>query len=160
MGAGGTNKGLFMDMDHTVIRPGGGRRFSKDKNDWEFVPGVLEKMRRFNDLGYVIMVVSNQAGIELGYTTVSDASEKFASVVKAAGERDVVISDYVFSTTSDADDPNRKPNPGMAELLKYKFDIDLDASVMVGDMDSDKKFAENAGISEFYYIDDFLKLKI
>lgn len=153
-------KGLFMDLDHTLIKPISDGKFAKDVNDWMFIPGVLDKIKRFNELGYIVMIVSNQGGIELGYSTVEDTELKFANIIDAAKAKDVVINDHIFTASNDDTDPNRKPNPGMAELMVNKFDIDLSKSIMVGDMESDREFAKNAGIAEYYYIDEFLELKI
>lgn len=150
-----------MDLDHTIVRPKEGRKFPENNSDWEFIPGVLDKMHRFNELGYLILIVSNQGGIELGYTTVGDFTDKVQAIIKEAKETaDVTINNYMYCISNDKNDNMRKPNPGMAEILTIMNNIDLSESVMVGDMDTDEGFAESAGIGEFYYIDKFLSLDI
>lgn len=154
------NKALFMDLDHTVVRPKHGAKFPKDIHDWEFIPGVLDKMKRFNELGYLILIVSNQGGIELGYTTIPEFTGKMFDIMVAANSYDVTINNYMYCISNDKADHMRKPNPGMAEILATMNNIDLENSIMVGDMDTDEGFAKNAGIGEFYYIDKFLRLEI
>ena len=49
----------------------------------------------------------------------------------------------------------RKPRPGMAYEARDRLGLDLSASLMVGDMEVDRLFAENAGIPVFYWAHEF-----
>lgn len=57
------NKALFLDRDGVI---------NKEKNylykieDFEFINGVFETCRYFQDLGYLIVIITNQAGIARG----------------------------------------------------------------------------------------------
>jgi HAD superfamily hydrolase (TIGR01662 family) len=57
------------------------------------------------------------------------------------------IDKIYYCTAIDSSDPCRKPNHGMAIQAKKDFpDIDFSKSIMVGDSDSDRGFAEKAGL--------------
>lgn len=60
---------LFLDRDG-VINDDCGYVYRID--DFRFLPGVLEGCRKFHEAGYVIVVVTNQAGIARGYYTEND----------------------------------------------------------------------------------------
>jgi D-glycero-D-manno-heptose 1,7-bisphosphate phosphatase len=154
-----TQHALFLDLDHTVIHPKSGGTFPKDKNDWEFIPGVLKKIKLFQEKGYKVIIASNQGGIAAKFITEEDVKRKFSDIKSAAKKAGVNITDMYYSKTNSAKDPQRKPNPGMALQAKREHDIDLSKSIMVGDKDDDKNFSNNAGMSKFYWIKDFKNLE-
>ncbi|HEX2036916.1 MAG TPA: HAD hydrolase-like protein, partial [Chloroflexota bacterium] len=53
--------------------------------------------------------------------------------------------------------PCRKPAPGMAFEARDQLRLDLGASIMVGDMETDRQFAQRAGIGTFIWADDFFQ---
>ena len=63
------NKAVFLDRDGTI---------NVDKNylykieEFEFVEGAVEGLKLLSDLGYKLIVVTNQAGIGRGYYTEED----------------------------------------------------------------------------------------
>ena len=58
------------------------------------------------------------------------------------------IDRIYFCTALLPDDPNRKPQTGMAQQARSDFpDIDFARSLMVGDSESDRQFARNAGMA-------------
>lgn len=156
------DKILFLDMDHNLIQPKSGNRFPIDSMDWEFIMPTKEKVLEFYDKGFKVVVVSNQGGIAYGNETHEGLQLKFESIQAAMG----IPMTFFYSSTNDKSDPMRKPNTGMAEKAAEKYDIDWENSIMVGDAsglpgrfsDSDKKFAENAGIGTFYDTEEFHRI--
>jgi D-glycero-D-manno-heptose 1,7-bisphosphate phosphatase len=64
--------------------------------------------------------------------------------IEAAGGR---IDKIYSATSSNDDDPLRKPQPGMAYLAKVDFpQIDFSKSIMVGNNISDMGFGRNTGM--------------
>lgn len=58
------------------------------------------------------------------------------------------IDRVYFCTALSPDDPNRKPQTGMAQQARIDFpDIDFARSLMIGDSESDRQFARNAGMA-------------
>jgi D-glycero-D-manno-heptose 1,7-bisphosphate phosphatase len=156
-------KALFLDLDHTLIRPRDGRRFPHDKNDWVFLPRVIDFVARHFDRGEKIIIITNQGGISAGFHSRVDIESKLAEVsrimtLSMAGPdyskfRFQVA--YYFCSSNDKTDPNRKPNPGMIYRAAAEHGIDLPSSLFVGDRDIDRQAAEAAGVP-FCHIDDFL----
>jgi len=156
------DKILFLDMDHNLIQPKSGNRFPVDSMDWEFIIPTKEKALQFYEDGYKIVVVSNQGGIAHGNETHEGLKLKFESIQQSMG----IPIKFFYSSSTDKKDPMRKPNIGMAEEAAKVYDIDWENSIMVGDAsglpgqfsDSDKKFAENAGIGTYYDTKEFQNL--
>ena len=152
---------LFMDMDHTLIYPTSGEAFPKDINDWSLIDGVPFVIAKYVEDGYKPVIVSNQGGIKLGHSTEEAMHGKFKAVIQEIcriNSMDPASFMYFFCTSNNRDNKFRKPNPGMAEAIVAMYDnVDLEDSIMVGDMDTDEQFAQNAGIGKFIWADEFAK---
>lgn len=154
----GLNKALFLDLYGTIIKIKSGNTFAKDINDWEFIPGVLPSIKRFVDRGYVICVVSNQGGIELGHVTEEFIDTKLQLIRKEI--ESYVHTDINVAYCRSMDHYDRKPNPGMAYYFARALWLNLRESIMVGDMESDHTFSINAGIGAFLRVEQFVETKV
>jgi len=131
------NKALFLDRDGVI---------NKEKNhlyqigDFEFIDGVFEICRKFQQDGYLIIVVSNQAGIARGLYSV-DQYEKLTNwMTMKFLERGITISKVYYCPHHPKFSGEcfcRKPLPGMLTDAKSDFNIDMRESVLVGDKESD-----------------------
>ena len=140
---------LFVDRDGTlIVEPDDFQIDAYDK--LRFVDGVIPALLRLRDAGWQFVMVSNQDG--LGSEAFPQAAfdgphalmlQVFAS--QGIGFREVLID------TSFAQDgaPTRKPNTGLVTHLLKDRGIDWTRSAMVGDRDSDIRFADNLGIRGF-----------
>ncbi|GHU71058.1 D-glycero-alpha-D-manno-heptose-1,7-bisphosphate 7-phosphatase [Bacteroidia bacterium] len=143
---------LFLDRDGIInrLRP---NDYVKCWEEFEFLPGILEALTRWNKQFKYIFIVTNQRGIGKGVMTVDDLEHihhKMLQQIVAAGGR--IDKIYYCPAVTDSD-PNRKPNIGMALQARQDFpDIDFTKSVMIGDSDSDMQFAANAGMHKVQYI--------
>ncbi|KAK4989687.1 DNA kinase/phosphatase Pnk1 [Elasticomyces elasticus] len=159
------------DFDSTLITSASGKKFSRDATDWKWwcgtVPATLKKL---NEEGYTIVVISNQGGISLRSDPKSAKSDQkslanFKGKVNAVfSQLDLPISLYAAT----ARDIYRKPRTGMWERLLKDHHllnpdaIDLAQCLFVGDAGgrsghttgnvakdhacSDRDFAANVGI--------------
>ncbi len=151
------NRALFLDLDGTVIKTKSGNDFPKDYDDWEFINGMLPLIRSYSDKGYIIILVSNQGGIEAGHVDPVKFEQKFDRIRNE-------IADYIGCGVSGfycpfiaKDNYYRKPNPGMIYRAAVELELNLFESIMIGDMESDAKTAKNAHIGTFWYVDSFIK---
>jgi D-glycero-D-manno-heptose 1,7-bisphosphate phosphatase len=146
------NKVLFLDRDGVV---------NKEKNylykieDFEFIDGVFETCRYFQDLGYLIVVITNQAGIARGKYTEKDFNILTEWMTKEFARNGINIS-KVYHCPHHPDYSGececRKPNPGMILQAQKDFDIDFSKSILVGDKNSDIEAGVNAGVGQNYLI--------
>lgn len=143
-GVGGEKrKALFLDRDG-VINEDSGYPFLP--GHIRFRKGIFDFCRRVLRKGYVIVVVTNQAGVARGLFDEAAVQalhewmgERFRREgVEVAGfyycpyHKDATVARYRH------DSPYRKPKPGMVLQAAEELELDLDRSVMVGDKHSDR----------------------
>ncbi len=151
------SKAVFLDRDG-VINEDTGYVFRQE--DFRFLPGIFEFCRRADELGYLLIVVTNQAGIARGYYTEDDFLALNAWMTQAFAERGVRLTDTFYCPFHAEkgvgkyrrDSFDRKPNPGMVLRAQRRYGVDLSASVMVGDKESDMLCAERAGIGKRIFV--------
>jgi D-glycero-D-manno-heptose 1,7-bisphosphate phosphatase len=141
----------FLDRDG-VINVDRGYVFRRE--DFEFVPGVLEGVRRLVELGYAPVVVTNQSGIGRGLYSEADFRALTAWMANAFAAADAPLAGVYFCPhhLDEATGPYRiacdcrKPAPGMLLRAAEELRLDLAASVMFGDRASDLEAAQSAGL--------------
>jgi D-glycero-D-manno-heptose 1,7-bisphosphate phosphatase len=144
-------RALILDRDG-VININHGYVFRWE--DFEFVDGIFELCRRAKDLGYLIFVVTNQAGIGRGYYSEQDFLELTKRMCGVFDDRGASIDKVYFCPYHaehgigiyKVDSRFRKPAPGMILQAAEEFAIDLSQSVLVGDEDSDIQAGIAAGV--------------
>lgn len=149
----GLNKALFLDLDGTIIITKSGEKFSKTVDDWIFITGVLPSIKRFVDRGYIICIVSNEGGIEIGKTTDDFVSTKYKLVRKEIEQ--YIRTDVNMAYCRHMEHYDRKPNPGMAYFFAIELQLNLRECIMVGDNEVDHDFSINAGIGAFLRVEQF-----
>jgi D-glycero-D-manno-heptose 1,7-bisphosphate phosphatase len=147
----GRNKALFLDRDG-VINVERGYVFRRES--FEFIPGIFELCRAAQSLGYVLVVVTNQAGIARGYYSESEFDNLTKWMMTRFAEERVSIARLYYCPYHPVfgigeykrDSSDRKPNPGM--LLQAQSDLNLDfgSSILIGDKPSDIEAGCAAGV--------------
>ena len=98
-------------------------------------------------VGFKIVVVTNQAGIGLGYFTKEDFFKVNKKMLQGFYENGIKISKIYFCPHSIDDKCNcRKPKMALFELAKKDLNIDFKKSFIIGDTDSDIKVGRKVGI--------------
>lgn len=150
-------KALFLDRDGVVNVD---HDFVHRIADFEFREGIFDLARLATSCGLLVIVVTNQSGIGRGFYT----EEDFASLTSwmlAEFEREGAPIDRVYHCPTHPDFPSqrdhefenwRKPAPGMLFQAALDFDIDLQASFMIGDRLSDFEAAKAAGVGAFLLV--------
>jgi len=137
------DKALFLDRDGTV-NVNYGYVFEPEK--FHFVDGVFDFCRKARDVGYRLIVISNQSGVARGYYTVEQMNACNAYMCAEFAKRGLEIEDVFCCTALDDADPDRKPNPGMFLKAIARHGIDPSRSVAVGDSERDAVAARAAGV--------------
>ncbi|MEA2072517.1 MAG: HAD family hydrolase [Campylobacterota bacterium] len=148
------NKALFLDRDGVINVE---VNYLHKKEDFVFIEGIFDLCKHYESLGYLIIVVTNQSGIAREYYSEDDFSELTEWMVEKFKEKDIVIS-MVYHCPHHPKITGvckcRKPEPQMLLDAKIKFDLDMSASLIIGDKERDILSGINAGLSETYLFDE------
>lgn len=148
-------KALFLDRDGVVNLDTG---YTHKVSELVLVDGITHLIKFFEVLSYKILVVSNQSGIGRGYYGFDEWNEFNRAISKRLANFDCKIDKFYccphFSKAKSKEYSCccRKPKPGMFFTAKSEFNINLSASLMVGDKVSDIYAADNAGLNRAYLL--------
>ncbi len=147
---------VFLDRDG-VLNHDVGYAHRPEQITW--VEGAMEAVKAWNDSGYYVFVVSNQAGVARGYYSEEDVRvlhRWMATQLWHAGAHidafaycpyhpEGVVPTYTKSSL------HRKPSPGMILDLIESWPIDIARSFLIGDNDSDIAAARAAGLPGYLF---------
>ncbi len=132
------NKAIFLDRDGTINVDKG---YVHKIKDFQYIDGVIEALKLFTTLGYIIIVVTNQSGIARGYYTDKDLEKLNKWMISDLREKGVVVSKvYYCPHLPEAiiweyrlNCQCRKPKTGLFWKAKQEFDINMSNSYAIGD---------------------------
>ena len=137
---------LFLDRDGVINRwlPGD---YVRSWEQFAFLPGICECLRKWAAKFKHIIIVSNQRGVGKGKMSQAELEAVHARMLEAISAVGGRIDAVYTCAELDPDHPMRKPQPGMFLAACRDFpDIVPARSLMLGDSDSDQAFAANCGM--------------
>ena len=134
-------KAIFLDRDGTINVE---KDYIYKSEDLVFEEGSIEALKTFKNLGYILIVVSNQSGIARGYFTEEDLNIFNNNMNEILKKNGVEITEF-YCCPHHPDGIGkykkvcecRKPNNKMIEDAIEKYNIDRAKSYMIGDKISD-----------------------
>lgn len=146
-------KAAFFDRDGTICKDTG---YAYDPDDIRFIAGMPEKIREYNENGYLVIVITNQSGIARGFYT-EEQMRLFHESMNRRLEKEygAHIDDFYFcphlpEITGECE--CRKPKPGMFLKAISEYNIDPKQSVSYGDSDRDEIASRAANIEQFFRV--------
>ncbi len=140
------NKALFLDRDGVVNIE---KNYLHKIEDFELMDGIVEVCRAYAEQGYLIIIVTNQSGISRGYYTEEDFAHLSRWMVEHFKGLGVTITHIYHCPHHESIDGNcvcRKPEPGMFLSAQREYELDMAASVMIGDNERDIEASCKAGV--------------
>lgn len=150
-------RALFLDRDGVLNEEVG---YLYRPEDVRWVEGAFSLCRTAMELGYKLIVVTNQSGIARGLYSEKDF-QALMEWMLAACERERVKVDGVYFCPYHPEHgvgeyrrehEDRKPGPGMLLRAAREHGLDLARSVMVGDRCSDVAAANTAGLRQAFLL--------
>ncbi len=148
------NKAIFLDRDGTINVE---KHYLYKISDFEFLPGVVDALRKLQRAGYLLIIVTNQSGIGRGYYTESDFQKLNDWMVSTLKEQGVTIVDvYYCPHLPDAQVEEyrkecncRKPKLGMYQQAILDYNIQIGQSYAIGDKIRDCAICESSPCKGF-----------
>ncbi len=156
-----TVKAVFIDRDGTINDNKGG--YIHKQEDFEFLPGVIEGLKRLSQTDYKIIIITNQSGIGRKTYTEEDFHRFNNWLLSHLIEQGIRV-DHVYHCPHHPNDNCDCRKPGIGMLLKAvkDFGIRLDESWLIGDGDNDVQCGRNANVKTIKLgekVDQKLKLE-
>lgn len=137
-------RAVFLDRDGTINID---RHYLSDPSQFELTPGETgPALRRLQDAGFLLIVVTNQSGIGRGYYTEADmhaVNERMSAVLAGYGVRLAKI--YYSPEAPEKSSRGRKPSPQFLFDAREEFNLDLSRCFMIGDKFIDLETGWKAG---------------
>lgn len=144
------NPAIFLDRDGTLVHP---RHYPSRPEDLVLYDGIGPELRRLQEGGFRLILITNQSGIARGYFTEADLARMHDSLAAALAQfgvrfdglyycphhPDGVIPRFALHCTC------RKPRPGMLQRAAADLDLDLARSWLVGDILDDVEAGNRVG---------------
>ena len=137
------NKALVLDRDGTINIDTG---YVHDPEHFVFIDGIFDFCHKALSNGFIIIIITNQSGIERGYFTETDYQRTTKYMLDEFRSHGIIITDVLYCPSLTG--PDRKPAPGLFLKAKEKYDIDMSASINIGDKERDLQAGRTAGIGK------------
>ncbi|MCT4620211.1 MAG: HAD family hydrolase [Marinisporobacter sp.] len=135
-------KAIFLDRDGVI---NDNKKPVNKPKDLILYPWTIEALKILSNQGFMLFVVTNQGGIEMGYFTEDDLKTIHDEMMRIFKSEDIPIDDIAYCPHFKTKCECRKPSPGMLIKLSENHDIDLKKSYMIGDREMDITAGLQAG---------------
>lgn len=152
-------KFVFLDRDGTInVRPPKACYVERPE-DFIWLPGAVEAVRRLNDAGYLVILISNQPGIARGRLTeemLQSIHDRMISDLADAGAH----MDRIYYCPHNWDEgcECRKPRPGMLYQAQRDFSLNLRTGYLIGDDERDMEAGSAAGCQSILVNEEYTVL--
>jgi len=138
---------LFLDRDGVINAAPPPGEYIETWEQFRLLPEVVSWIRLFKTAGYLAIVITNQRGVALGRHSEAALQALHERMHAALASQGAVLDDIFYCPHAENSCDCRKPLPGMILAAQKKWDIDLAASLFIGDGERDRLIAERCGIS-------------
>ena len=153
-------KTIFLDRDGTLNVKPPKACYVERPEDFVWLKGAKEAVRRLNENGYRVIIVSNQPGVGRGKLTEETLGVIHNKMLYDLGEIGAEIEAIYYCTHGWNEGCEcRKPKPGMLYQAQKDYSLDLTKCYMIGDDERDMQAGRSAGykcinVKESYSLND------
>jgi histidinol-phosphate phosphatase family protein len=143
---------IFLDRDDTIVPD---RHYLDNVEGIELLEGAGEALRRMHDLGYLLVLVTNQSAIGRGYFPESIVHAQHARLTELLAPYGVCFETIRFCPHTPVDRCGcRKPEPGMLIDAGREIGTDFSRSWMIGNSEADVGAGLAAGCRSIQIVGD------
>ena len=139
-------RAVFLDRDGTLIEEKG---YLHRLDDVVIFPGATAALKRLQQAGFRLFIITNQSGVGRGYFTLSDVDKVHQHLLEEFARDGVQIAQiYIAPEHPDHPSRGRKPSPAFLFDARDAFGLDLSESYMIGDKLIDLQCGWNARVKK------------
>tara|TARA_X000000950_G_scaffold259358_1_gene327674 strand:+ start:132 stop:653 length:522 start_codon:yes stop_codon:yes gene_type:complete len=145
-------KAFFLDRDGVLNFDSG---YTYQIKDFKWIPGAKKAIKLLKDLGFLIIVITNQSGVSRGFYSEEDVKKLHNWMNMDLKKISTSIDDFFFCTElpneKDISESRRKPSPAMLNEAILKYNLSRNLCFFLGDKKSDLEASKNAKIKGFLF---------
>ncbi|PCJ84541.1 MAG: histidinol phosphate phosphatase [Flavobacteriales bacterium] len=140
------NKTAFLDRDGVINKERGDYTWRID--DFEVNDGVVEGLKKLQQSGFLLIIVSNQSGIAKGVYGHEDVEKINQYIFDFFHKNNIEITEIYYCPHHNEIGLClcRKPGSLMLEKAIARYQVDVPNSFLIGDRDRDIDAAESVGV--------------
>lgn len=140
------NRAVFLDRDGTIIED---KDYLHLPEEVVIYPGVCPALKRLQDAGFKLIIVTNQSGVGRGYFPIEDVHRVHEHLSRELAREGVAFEKiYIAPEAPSEPSRGRKPSPQFLFDARDEFGIDLAQSYIVGDKLIDLECGWNAKVKQ------------
>lgn len=140
---------IFLDRDGTIIEDNG---YIKNPMDIVFYAETFKALKQLQD-HFLLFIITNQSGISKGITAEGEVEKVNKHLIELLKAREIVIYDLFCCPHKTEDNCLcKKPKPYFLHKAAEMYNLDLNASYIIGDHPSDVYCGINAGVKPIYVL--------
>lgn len=137
------NRVIVLDRDGTVVVD---RHYLSDPGDLQFLPGAEAGLRKMSQLGFRLVIITNQSGVARGLFSLARLEEIHARLEEMLRSAGIRLERIYYCPHAPADGCDcRKPNLALMHRAAEDLQFDMSESIVIGDKPSDIEFGRRAG---------------
>jgi D-glycero-D-manno-heptose 1,7-bisphosphate phosphatase len=141
---GNSIKLIIFDRDGTLIE---NIPYLSNPNQVHLKPEVAPTLKEFQNLGFQMVVATNQSGIGRKFISESQVEKIHTEITKKLLEKGIILDEFIYCPHTPLNDCNcRKPKNGMIEEIISKKKVHRSNVVFVGDMLTDALAASKSSV--------------
>jgi D-glycero-D-manno-heptose 1,7-bisphosphate phosphatase len=145
MGTTANNRAVFLDRDGTIMLDA---NYVGTVDKVVLIPNAAQALKRLQDAGYRLFIITNQSGVGRGYFTREAVESIHAHLDEQFGQAGVRFDRYYVCPHHPEDNCDcRKPKPKFLLDAAREYGLDLSRCFMIGDRESDIQAGVNAGVA-------------
>lgn len=149
-----STKALFVDRDGVINIKPVDHDYVKSWEEFSFVNGIENLLKKYFNDGFKIFVITNQRGISrrlVKQSLFNEISRKMAETLKKQG---VIVSAVYYCPHGEQEGCGcRKPKPGLITAAVKDYNINISQSILIGDSDSDIKAGRSAHLGKLILVE-------
>jgi rfaE bifunctional protein nucleotidyltransferase chain/domain len=135
---------VFFDRDGTINEDVG---YLHQPDKFHVFPNTLKGMKRIQDMGYRIIIVTNQPGIGIGYYSEEDFYRVNRAMLSTFSKAGILVDKIYFCPHCKAEGCScRKPQQALIKRAQEELNLNIPQSYFIGDKTSDMETGKRAGM--------------
>jgi D-glycero-D-manno-heptose 1,7-bisphosphate phosphatase len=139
-------KVIFLDRDGVINKYPGDRRYVNNWEEFSFIPGSITGLKKLKDKGFLLFIVSNQAGVAKGLYSQKDLDAITKRMLNQFKKHHIDLDGVYYCVHKEEDSCTcRKPKTGLLHKALTEHNINAQVSIFIGDSFRDMKAAKEFG---------------